>query len=226
MSEPDFHRRFDVPQSCPFRSAYSASGPRRRWISQVPDASFSGRAVLLDPAAVSSGHRQLRPPTVAFQVFDPVGLRMTTHEAQSLHLRYGLPVALPTLSSCRYLHKPKARFPVGWLGPLPGREFHPLDAPSLTWRADIVSGQPLRAFRGIPLRNYGVTQRREPAVHRSRCSFLSRKSAACSAEVSDHDRCAVLHDCIAEQPHFTGDDAKDQATVPDPSRRGRPPATL
>ena len=54
---------------------------------------------------------------VAFQIFDPVGLRMSTHEAQSLHLRYGLPVALPTLNSCRYLHEPKARFPVGWLVP-------------------------------------------------------------------------------------------------------------
>ena len=94
--------------------------------------------MLSDPAAVSSGHRHSRPPTVAFQVFDPVGLRMSTHEAQSLHLRYGPPIALPTLSSCRYLHKPKARSPVGWLGPLPGREFHPLDAPSLAWRAEYV----------------------------------------------------------------------------------------
>src|SRR5207249_8069269 len=32
--------------------------PRRRWISQVPDASVSGRAVLLDPAAVSGSHCQ------------------------------------------------------------------------------------------------------------------------------------------------------------------------
>src|SRR6185437_7876233 len=43
---------------------------------------------------------------------------MSTHEARSLHLRYGLSVALPTLSSCRYLHQPKARFPVGRLDPL------------------------------------------------------------------------------------------------------------
>ena len=97
--------------------------------------------MLSDPAAVSGGHRHLRPPTVAFQIFDPVGLRMSTHEAQSLYLRYGPPVALPTLSSCRYLHKPKARFPVGWLGPLPEREFHPLDAPSLAWRAEVRARQ-------------------------------------------------------------------------------------
>jgi hypothetical protein len=35
---------------------------------------------------------------------------------------------VPTLSSCRYLHKPKAQFPVGRLFPLPGRELHPLEA--------------------------------------------------------------------------------------------------
>ena len=124
-SESDFHRRIGSPQICFIRSAYSAGWPRRRWISQVPDASFSGRAVLSDPAAVSSGHRRLRPLTVAFQIFDPVGLRTSTHEARSLHLRYGPPVALPTLSSCCYLHKPKARFPVGWLGPLPGAGISP-----------------------------------------------------------------------------------------------------
>src|SRR5215471_11184414 len=66
---------------------------------------------------------------------------MSTHEAQSLHLRYGPSVALPTLSSYRYLHKPKARFPVGWLPPLPVREFHPLETPSFAWRAKIGAGQ-------------------------------------------------------------------------------------
>src|SRR4030081_321831 len=66
---------------------------------------------------------------------------MSTHEARSLHLRYGLSVALPTLSSCRYLHQPKARFPVGRLHPLPVRESHPLEAPSLAWRAEVGRGQ-------------------------------------------------------------------------------------
>src|ERR1700745_129064 len=66
---------------------------------------------------------------------------MSTYEAQSLHLRYGLSVALPTLSSCRYLHQPKARFPVGRLHPLPVRESHPLEAPSLAWRAEIGARQ-------------------------------------------------------------------------------------
>src|ERR1700716_140278 len=66
---------------------------------------------------------------------------MSAHEAQTLPLRYGLSVALPTLSSCRYLHQPKARFPVGRLHPLPVRESHPLEAPSLAWRAEISARQ-------------------------------------------------------------------------------------
>src|SRR5215472_5924464 len=97
------------------------------------DASISVRAVLLDPAGVSNDHRLLRSPTVAFQIFDSVGLRMC-HEAQSLHWRYGLDIALSTLNSCRHLHEPKTRFPVGRLLPFPGRESHPLKAPGLAWR--------------------------------------------------------------------------------------------
>src|ERR1700745_1638617 len=56
------------------------------------------------------------------------------HEAQSLHVCYGLDIALSTLSSCRCLHEPKTRFPVGRLFPFPGRESHPLEAPGLSWR--------------------------------------------------------------------------------------------
>ena len=63
------------------------------------------------------------------------GLRMY-NEALSLHLRYGLDIALSTLNSCRYLHDPKTRFPVEWLVPFPGRESHPLKAPGLTWRTE------------------------------------------------------------------------------------------
>ena len=59
-----------------------------------------------------------------------------THEAQSLHLRYGLVIALSTLNSSRYLNEPKTRFPVGRLFPLPGRELHPLKAPGLSWRTE------------------------------------------------------------------------------------------
>jgi hypothetical protein len=94
--------------------------------------------VLLDPAGVSSDHRLflVRSPTVAFQIFDPVGLRMC-HEAQLLHLRYGLDIALSTLNSCRLLHESKTRFPVGRLIPFPGRESHPLKALGLPWRTEV-----------------------------------------------------------------------------------------
>ena len=49
---------------------------------------------------------------------------------------YGLDIALSTLSSCRCLHEPKTRFPVGRLFPFPGRESHPLEAPGLSWRTE------------------------------------------------------------------------------------------
>src|SRR6266481_4977183 len=58
------------------------------------------------------------------------------HEARSLHLCYGLDIALSTLNSCRCLHEPKTRFPVGRLFPFPGRESHPLKAPGLPWRTE------------------------------------------------------------------------------------------
>ena len=86
--------------------------------------------MLSDPAGVSNDHRLLRSPTVAFQVFDPVGLRMY-HEALSLHLRYGLDIALSTLNSCRYLHEPKTRFPVGRLIPLAGAGIAPAESAGL-----------------------------------------------------------------------------------------------
>src|ERR1035438_8189038 len=59
------------------------------------------------------------------------------NEADLLHFRYGSRVALSTLSPCRYLHEPKTRFPVRRLHLLSGREFHPLEAPGLSWRTVI-----------------------------------------------------------------------------------------
>ena len=112
----------------PFSTDQDGSGSPR-----CHDASVSVHAVLLDPAGFSGDHRLYRSPTVAFQIFDPVGIRMC-HEAQSLYLRYGLDIALSTLNSCRCLHEPKTRFPVGRLFPFPGRESHPLKAPGLSWR--------------------------------------------------------------------------------------------
>src|ERR1700752_2702332 len=59
------------------------------------------------------------------------------HEAQSLHVCYGLDIALSTLNSCRCLHEFKTRFPVGRLFPFPGRESHPLKTPGLPWRTEV-----------------------------------------------------------------------------------------
>src|SRR6516162_2808434 len=56
------------------------------------------------------------------------------NEAQSLHFRYGSLVALSTLGPIRYLLRPKTRFPMRRLHLLSGREFHPLEAPGLSWR--------------------------------------------------------------------------------------------
>jgi hypothetical protein len=56
------------------------------------------------------------------------------NEADLLHFRYGSLVALSTLSPIRYLLRPKTRFPVRRLHLLSGREFHPLEAPGLSWR--------------------------------------------------------------------------------------------
>src|SRR5262249_33428362 len=43
---------------------------------------------------------------------------LSSNEAQSLHLRYGLDIARSTLNPCRCLHEPKTRFLVGRLAPL------------------------------------------------------------------------------------------------------------
>lgn len=112
------------------RSQDRSGSPRFR------DASFSVRAVLSDPAGVSSPLAfcgSLLVPS-KFSTLSASGL--SSNEAQSLHLRYGLDVALPTLSPCCCLHEPKARFQVRRLIPLPGRESHPLKAPGLAWRTE------------------------------------------------------------------------------------------
>src|SRR5207248_2564181 len=96
----------------------------------------SVHAVLLDPAGVSGDlafdGRLLLPSR--FSTLSASGC--SCHEAQSLHLCYGLDIALSTLNSCRCLHESKTRFPVGRLFPFSGRESHPLKAPGLSWRTE------------------------------------------------------------------------------------------
>src|SRR5262249_48635373 len=72
---------------------------------------------------------------------------LSNHEAQSLHLRYGPDVARPTLSSCRYLHGPKARFQVERLIPLAWAGFAPAGSARLTLAHQSSRGYP-RLARG------------------------------------------------------------------------------
>jgi hypothetical protein len=64
-----------------------------------------------------------------------------SHEAQSLHLRYGPSIALSTLNSCRYLHEPKTRFLVGRLIPLSRAGISPAGSAKLSWRAEVCRGE-------------------------------------------------------------------------------------
>ena len=99
------------------------------------DASFSERAVLTDPAAVSGHLAIFGVPTGAFQPLRycrPAVKYLT--RLNRIYFRSGPLVALSTLSPIRYLLRPKTRFPVRRLHLLPGREFHPLEAPGLSWR--------------------------------------------------------------------------------------------
>src|SRR5689334_15758084 len=90
------------------------------------DTSFYERAVRSDPAAVSSHLALDGDLLVPSSHYDSVGLRMIyLTRLTPLHFRYGPRAALPTLSPCRYLHEPKARFPVGRLIPLAGAGISP-----------------------------------------------------------------------------------------------------
>src|ERR1700674_5175107 len=117
-SGSDFHDSVGLPMVGPFSRPTRFHAQDRRGSPRFRDASMSARAVLSDPAGVSSPLAccgSLLMPS-KYSTLSASGL--PTHEAQSLHLRYGPDVALPTLSPCRYLHEPKARFQVGRLVPL------------------------------------------------------------------------------------------------------------
>src|SRR5262245_29063461 len=117
-SGSDFHDSVGLPMGGPFSRPTRCPAQDRRGSPRFRDASISARAVLLDPAGVSrplASSGSLLVPS-KYSTLSASGL--PTHEAPSLHLRYGPDVALPTLSPCRYLHAPKARFQVGRLIPL------------------------------------------------------------------------------------------------------------
>jgi len=113
----------------PFRPAYSVRfrcPPRPQWISQAPWHFLLRTCRALWPRRSLRPPRPWRWPTCAFQ--PPRCCRPADdllNEAEPLHFRYGPRAALPTLSPCRYLHEPKARFPVGRLIPLAGAGISP-----------------------------------------------------------------------------------------------------
>jgi hypothetical protein len=117
-SGSDSHDSVDLPMDGPFSRPTRFAVQDRRGSPRFRDASMSARAVLSDPAGVSgplASCGDLLVPS-KFSTLSASGL--PNHEAQSLHLRYGPDVARPTLSPCRYLHEPKARFQVERLVPL------------------------------------------------------------------------------------------------------------
>ncbi len=122
----------------PYRPAYSIRFVADQDHSGSPrslDASLSERAVLTDPAAVSGHLAVYGVPTGASQPLRccrPAVKYLT--RLNRFYFRSGPRVALSTLSPIRYLLRPKTRFPVRRLHLLTGREFHPLEAPGLSWR--------------------------------------------------------------------------------------------
>jgi hypothetical protein len=139
----------DGPFSRPTRSLTDQD---RRGSPRFHDASFSVHTVLSDPAGVSSSlafYGSLLVPS-KFSTLSASGC--SCHEAQSLHLRYGPGLALPTLSPCRYLHEPKARFRVGRLVPLAWAGISPAGSARLT----LAHRNPLR---GLSWRRSRIRQR-------------------------------------------------------------------
>jgi hypothetical protein len=118
-SGSDFHHDIGLLVDGPFGwPTRPISGQDRGGSPRFRDSSFSVRAVLSDPAGVSgslASDGNLLVPS-KFSTLSASGL--SSNEAQSLHLRYGLDIARSTLSPCRCLHEPKTRFLVGRLVPL------------------------------------------------------------------------------------------------------------
>jgi hypothetical protein len=121
MGESDFHHRVRFPLDGPFgrrtqlnsgsaKTVVDLSGPSMLPFPSVPCSQTPPQSpapfALVGAYCCLPGFRPCRPAV------------KQCNEAQSLHLRYGLLIALPTLNSSRYLHESKAQFSVGRLIPL------------------------------------------------------------------------------------------------------------
>src|SRR5437879_6442929 len=97
-SGSDFHDSISLPMDGPFsRPTRSIAGQDRRGSPRFRDASFSIRAVLSDPAGVSSSLACCGSLLVPSKFSTLSASGCSSHEAQSLHLRYSPDVARPTL---------------------------------------------------------------------------------------------------------------------------------
>jgi hypothetical protein len=133
ISGSDFHDSVGLPMDGPFsRPTRPIAGQDRRGSPRFRDASLSARAVLSDPARVSSSLASCGSLLVPSKFSTLSASGLSSHEAPSLHLRYGPVVARPTLSPCGYLHEPKARFQVERLIPLAWAGISPAESARLS----------------------------------------------------------------------------------------------
>ena len=113
MGESDFHHRVRFPMDGPF-----SRRTRLNSRSTKTTVDLSGPSMLPFPSVPCSQTPPQSPAPFACCGSLMLPSRYSTlsacgsqyNEAQSLHLRYGLLFALPTLNSFRYLDESKARF--------------------------------------------------------------------------------------------------------------------
>lgn len=144
-SGSDFHRRICSAMVGPFSRHTRPSRPAAKTTVDLP-----GSSTLPFPSVPCSSTPPGSPATFAprgcllvpskFSTLSAPGL---SHEAESLHLRYGPDVALSTLRPCRCLHAPKTRFPVGRLIPLAGAGISPAGSARLLLARQRTPGCPL-----------------------------------------------------------------------------------
>jgi hypothetical protein len=137
-SGSDFHHDIGLLVDGPFGwPTRPISGQDRGGSPRFRDTSFSVRAVLSDPAGVSGslasdGNLRCLP---SFRPCRPPDYRVT-------RLNRFTCVTAWTWLGLRLTHVVASMSPRldSWWGgsfPLPGREFHPLEAPGLSWRTEI-----------------------------------------------------------------------------------------
>lgn len=104
-----------LPYGWSIRSAYFALRQRLQWVSQVPRRFLSHTCHALRPRRSLQRPRHFGRLLLPSRFSTLSASGFSYHEALSLHLRYGLYVALSTLDPRRCLRGAKTRFAVRWL---------------------------------------------------------------------------------------------------------------